>query len=291
MRLVSYMSDGVPRCGVYRDERIIDIHSADDSLPCSMAELLAMGDEGLARAAEATAKAKGASSKSVKLLSPVPAPQKVICIGLNYADHAAESGVDAPSEPVVFNKFPSSLAADGDPIVLPAISQKVDYEAELVVVIGQGGKQIIRDDAWKHIAGYACGHDVSARDWQLEKPGGQWLQGKTFDSFAPIGPYVVTRDEVADPGNLAITLRLNGEVMQDSNTNQLIFSIPHLIEHLSAVFTLVPGDLIFTGTPPGVGMARTPPIYLKDGDTVEVEIEHLGVLTNSVVAESADDAP
>jgi 2-keto-4-pentenoate hydratase/2-oxohepta-3-ene-1,7-dioic acid hydratase in catechol pathway len=270
---------------------VIDIHNADNSLPVSMLELLALGDEGLERVAEATAKASGASRKSVKILAPVPHPEKVICIGLNYADHAAESGVEAPSEPVVFNKFASALAADGDPIVLPAISQKVDYEAELVVVIGRGGRGISRDDAWQHIAGYACGHDVSARDWQLEKPGGQWLQGKSFDTFAPLGPYLVTRDEVPDPGNLSITLRLNGEVMQDSNTGQLIFPIPHLIEHLSAICTLAPGDVIYTGTPPGVGMARTPPVYLKDGDSVEVEIQQLGVLRNPVTAEPPAEPP
>jgi 2-keto-4-pentenoate hydratase/2-oxohepta-3-ene-1,7-dioic acid hydratase in catechol pathway len=209
----------------------------------------------------------------------------VICIGLNYADHAAESGAAIPSEPVVFSKFPTAVCAHGDAIVLPQNSQKVDYEAELVVVLGKGGRHIAAGDAMSHVAGYACGHDVSARDWQLERPGGQWLLGKTFDTFAPFGPELVTADEIADPGQLDISLRLNGRTMQQSNTRQLIFGIPALIAHLSSVCTLEVGDVIFTGTPPGVGAARKPPVFLKPGDTVEVEIAGIGCLCNPVVAE------
>jgi len=206
---------------------------------------------------------------------------------LNYRDHAAESGSPIPKEPILFSKYATALIGDGAAIVLPPVSRKVDYEAELVVVIGRGGRHIPRERAMEHVGGYAVGHDVSARDWQLNKPGKQWMAGKTFDTFAPVGPELVTPDEVGDPHNLGIRLRLNGQTMQDSNTNQLIFGVDVLIAYLSQVFTLEPGDLIFTGTPPGVGMARKPPVWLKPGDVVEVEIDRLGTLRNPVVAEEA----
>ena len=192
-----------------------------------------------------------------------------------------------PPEPVLFSKYPSTLIGHGAPIVLPSVSNEVDYEAELVVVIGRGGRFIPAEKAMEHVGGYAVGHDVSARDWQLNKPGKQWMAGKTFDTFAPIGPELVTADEVADPHKLGIRLRLNGRTMQDSNTNQLIFGIDQLVAYLSGIVTLAPGDLIFTGTPPGVGMARKPQVWLKPGDVVEVEIDGLGVLRNPVVAEQA----
>jgi 2-keto-4-pentenoate hydratase/2-oxohepta-3-ene-1,7-dioic acid hydratase in catechol pathway len=228
---------------------------------------------------------EGAShpAESVRLLPPVPDAPKVLCIGLNYRDHALETGAAIPREPVVFNKFPTALIAHGDAIVLPPVSQKVDFEAELVLVIGRGGRNIARANALDHLAGCMVGHDVSARDWQ-RKDGDQWLLGKTFDTFAPTGPHLVTLDEVGDPHDLRIQLRINGQTMQDSRTNQLIFRADELIEYVSKVVTLQPGDLIFTGTPPGVGAARKPPVWLKPGDTVEVEIEKLGVLSNPVVA-------
>ena len=171
--------------------------------------------------------------------------------------------------------------------MLPAVSQEVDYEAELVAVIGRRGKHIPREHAMDYIAGYAVGHDVSARDWQLNKPGKQWLSGKTFDTFAPVGPELVSASEVKDPHNLNIKLRLNGKTMQDSNTSQLIFRLDEVIAYMSQIFTLEPGDLIFTGTPPGVGMAHKPPVWLKAGDVVEVEIEGLGVLRNTCVQPGA----
>jgi 2-keto-4-pentenoate hydratase/2-oxohepta-3-ene-1,7-dioic acid hydratase in catechol pathway len=247
--------------------------------------LLALGAAGLAKAKAAAATGAAIEPASVKLLAPVPDPPKVICIGLNYADHAKESGAAIPSEPIVFSKFPTAVCAHGDPIVVPRSSQKVDYEAELVVVIGTGGRHIPAERAMAHVAGYACGHDVSARDWQLERPGGQWLLGKTFDTFAPFGPELVTADEIADPGQLDIALRLNGQTMQQSSTRQLIFGIATLVAHLSRVCTLEVGDVIFTGTPPGVGAARKPPVYLKPGDVVEVEIQDIGCLSNPVAGE------
>jgi 2-keto-4-pentenoate hydratase/2-oxohepta-3-ene-1,7-dioic acid hydratase in catechol pathway len=224
---------------------------------------------------------------NVTLLAPVPDPQKIVCIGLNYRDHAAESGVPVPTEPVLFSKYPSALIGDGAPIVLPKVSQEVDFEAELVIVIGRKGRHIPQKRAHEYVGGYAVGHDVSARDWQLNKPGKQWMAGKTFDTFAPVGPQLVTPDEVGDAQNLGIRLRLNGQTMQDSSTSQLVFGVDELIAYLSQVVTLEPGDLIFTGTPPGVGMARKPPVWLKPGDQVEVEIDKLGTLRNTVVAENA----
>jgi 2-keto-4-pentenoate hydratase/2-oxohepta-3-ene-1,7-dioic acid hydratase in catechol pathway len=247
-----------------------------------MVSLLALGEDGLIRASEALATGQPLEKGACRLLAPVPNPQKVICIGLNYADHAAESGAAVPEQPVVFNKFPTAVRGHLDPIELPAVSSQVDYEAELVVVVGRGGRNISREAAMRHVAGYCCGHDVSARDWQLNSPGGQWLLGKTFDSFAPVGPELVTCQEVGNPSELDICLRLNGQIMQQSNTRQLIFDIPQLIEFVSQVCTLMPGDLLFTGTPPGVGMARKPPVFLRDGDMVEVEIERIGTLSNPV---------
>jgi 2-keto-4-pentenoate hydratase/2-oxohepta-3-ene-1,7-dioic acid hydratase in catechol pathway len=219
---------------------------------------------------------------AVKLLPPIPDPPKILCIGLNYRDHAAESGAAIPREPVVFCKFSTALIGQGESIVVPAVSQKVDFEAELVLVIGKGGRYIPRSEALRHLAGCTVGHDVSARDWQ-HKDGNQWLLGKTFDTFAPVGPHLVTMDEVGDPHELGIRLRINGETMQDSRTSQLIFRADELIEYISKVVTLQVGDLIFTGTPPGVGAARKPPVWLKGGDVVEVEIDRLGVLRNPVV--------
>jgi len=286
MRLISYQSPTGPRTAALRDGGAIDLNRADPAVPDCMKKLLAQGPAGIERARQAAARGQVVPLESLRLVPPVPFPDKVICIGLNYADHARETGQPLPPEPVVFCKFPTAVRADGDPIVIPRASSQVDYEAELVVVIGQGGRHIAAADARGHVAGYCCGNDVSARDWQIRKPGGQWLLGKSFDSFAPFGPALVTADEVPHPGGLKIQLRLNGQVMQDSSTAQLIFSVDKLIAYVSTVCTLAPGDLIFTGTPPGVGMARTPPVWLKPGDVTEVEIERLGLLRNPFVAEA-----
>jgi 2-keto-4-pentenoate hydratase/2-oxohepta-3-ene-1,7-dioic acid hydratase in catechol pathway len=284
MRLATYRSPTGPRVAGRRDGSYVDLNAADPQVPACMKALLAQGPEGLCRAAGALAKGRPLEAASVKLLAPVPQPRKVICIGLNYADHARESGAQPPPEPVLFNKFPTAVAAHEDNIVLPPDSQEVDYEAELVVVIGRGGRRIARGRAFEHVAGYTVGNDVSARDWQLRKPGGQWLLGKSFDTFAPFGPELVTTDEVGDPGKLGIRLRINGQTMQDSSTAQLIFPVDELIAYVSRVCTLEPGDVIFTGTPPGVGMARKPPVWLRPGDVCEVEIDRVGLLRNRVVA-------
>jgi len=220
------------------------------------------------------------SRGDVRLEAPVPRPPKIICIGLNYRDHVIESGMEIPKTPLVFSKFVSCVAAAGDPILLPTTSEQVDYEAELAVVIGRRGKNVAAADAMDHVFGYTNFNDVSARDMQFAD--GQWQRGKSCDTFAPFGEYVVTKDEIPDPHDLKIQFRLNGETLQNSSTKELIFRIPELIEYLSRTITLEPGDIIATGTPPGVGFARKPQIFLKDGDIAEVEIEGLGILRNPV---------
>jgi 2-keto-4-pentenoate hydratase/2-oxohepta-3-ene-1,7-dioic acid hydratase in catechol pathway len=266
-------------------EGYIDLTAVDSTLPHCVKAILAE-EEGLARAAAAFE--QGRSEKRFvegRPVAPIPRPNKVICIGLNYRDHAAETGADIPSEPVVFSKFATAIVGPGDEIVLPPVTKHVDYEAELVAVIGRSAKHVAVEEAFAYVAGYMCGNDVSARDWQKGRPGGQWLLGKTPDTFAPTGPHLVTADEIANPHDLAVTLRLNGDVMQSGNTREFIFGIGQIIAHVSQLVTLEPGDLIFTGTPPGVGVARKPPVFLKPGDEIEVEIAGLGVLRNRVVAE------
>lgn len=280
MKLVSYQSSSGPRVAALRGKDYVDLNQADSSLPTTMKELIALGPAGIAKAAAAAERGRPIA-EPVRVLAPIPDPQKVICVGLNYADHAKESGQEPPPEPVFFCKFPTAVAADGDVIRLPKQSAEVDYEAELVVVIGRGGRDIVKEKAFEHVAGYCPGHDVSARDWQLRKPGKQWLLGKTFDTFAPFGPTLTTIDEVPNPHELRIQFRLNGATMQDSSTRQLIFRIDELIAYVSQVCTLMPGDVIFTGTPPGVGAARKPPVFMKPGDVAEVEIERLGTLRNT----------
>ncbi len=214
--------------------------------------------------------------------APVPRPGKLICIGLNYRDHAAESNLPIPERPVVFSKFSTAVIAPGEPVVLPATSQKVDYEAELAVVIGRRAKSVGASRAYDYVLGYTAFNDVSARDFQFAD--GQWQRGKSCDTFAPMGQTIVTTDVITDPHKLSIKLILNGKTMQDSNTDQLIFGVPELIEFLSQTITLEPGDVIATGTPPGVGFARKPPVFLQAGDEMVVDIEGIGNLGNPVVA-------
>jgi 2-keto-4-pentenoate hydratase/2-oxohepta-3-ene-1,7-dioic acid hydratase in catechol pathway len=284
MKLITYRSSTGPRvAGVRPDQACVDLNKADPAVPACVKALLAQGPEGLARAARALNAGERMPIEQLHLLPLIPNPEKILCIGLNYSDHAAETDATPPPVPVVFNKLPTAILGNWQPIELPAVSQEVDYEAELVVVIGVGGRYIERQRAYEHVAGYCCGNDVSARDWQIRKPGGQWLLGKSFDTFAPIGPVMTTADEVPDPGKLAIQLRRNGQVLQDSNTSNLIYPIDELVAYVSMVCTLSPGDLIFTGTPGGVGFARKPPIFLQPGDVVEVEIEKLGILRNPII--------
>lgn len=218
---------------------------------------------------------------SARLRAPIERPGKITCIGLNYADHAREQGIEPPNAPIFFLKSWNTICGPGDPIVLPPNSTQVDYEAEFAVVLGKGGKNIPEERALDHVAGYMILNDVSARDMQFGDK--QWYRGKSCDTFAPTGPWIVTKDEVPDPHNLRISLTLNGQTMQDSNTSNLVFKIPYLISYLSKSVTWEAGDIISTGTPPGVGVFRKPPVFLKAGDEVSITIERLGTLTNSVV--------
>ena len=219
-----------------------------------------------------------------RLLAPVQ-PTAILCIGLNYRHHAAESGLPAPEYPVLFMKNPAAVQHPDHPIRLPQKlkSDSVDYECELAVVIGKAARNVSKADALKYVLGYTCANDVSARDWQKNGGGGQWCRGKTFDTFCPLGPVLVTTEEITNPNALTIKTILNGETVQDWNTNDMIFDVPTLIEFLSADTTLLPGTVIITGTPHGVGMARKPPLWLKAGDSVTIEIEKIGKLTNPVV--------
>jgi len=285
MRLLTFEHQGQRRIGARSGDTIVDLNQADPTLPTDMRSLLGAGPAALNAARAALEKGAPAfDAGQVDVAAPIANPEKVICIGLNYADHAAESNMPIPSEPIVFSKFASAIIGPGDPINLPPVSQKVDYEAELVAVIGTPGRNISEADALNHVVGYTVGHDVSARDYQLEKPGGQWLLGKAFDTFAPLGPDIVTPDEISDPHNLGIRSFLNGQTVQESRTDQLIFKVDRLVAYLSRVLTLRPGDLIFTGTPSGVGMGRDPQVWLKPGDTVVCEIDELGRLENPVTA-------
>ncbi len=220
----------------------------------------------------------------VKLLAPIPRPPKFICVGLNYRDHAHETGMAIPTVPTIFNKFTNVVIGPGTPIVLPKVSTRPDYEAEFAFVIGTGGRNISASNALNHVFGYTIVNDVSARDYQMVTS--QWLMGKTFDTFAPMGPWIVTREEIADPHILNISLEIGGEILQKSNTRELVFGVPALIEYISSVVTLEPGDVVATGTPAGVGFARKPPRYLRPGDEVAIRIEGIGELRNPVIAEA-----
>jgi 2-keto-4-pentenoate hydratase/2-oxohepta-3-ene-1,7-dioic acid hydratase in catechol pathway len=212
----------------------------------------------------------------VRLGPPLSRPSKIVCVGLNYAKHAAESGMDIPEEPVLFFKASSAIVGPNDPIIIPKNSEKTDWEVELAVVIGKKASYVSEADALNHVAGYVLHNDVSERAFQLERSG-QWVKGKSCDSFAPIGPFIATPDEIGDPNNLNLWLKLNGEEMQNSNTSDFIFNIQHVVSYISQFMTLLPGDIISTGTPFGVGLGLTPPRYLKEGDVVELGIEGLGV--------------
>jgi 2-keto-4-pentenoate hydratase/2-oxohepta-3-ene-1,7-dioic acid hydratase in catechol pathway len=251
-----------------------------------MVEFLSMGAEGLA-----TVKAALASpgrhfriaKAAVTLKAPLYNPEKVICVGMNYVDHCTEQNFPIPEEPIIFSKFSNSIIAPGEPVVHSNLTQELDFEVELVIVVGKAGRHIPMEEAMSHVAGYTVAHDVSARDWQMKKNGGQWLLGKTFDSFCPLGPAIVTVDDIKDPHNLGIRCFLNGETVQDSSTNQLIFKTDYLIHWISSFTTLQPGDVILTGTPPGVGCFRKPPLFLKHGDVVRCEIDGIGSITNAIV--------
>jgi 2-keto-4-pentenoate hydratase/2-oxohepta-3-ene-1,7-dioic acid hydratase in catechol pathway len=284
MKFVSFQSAARAEAGVLSGDRVIGLAAAGFA---DMLVVLASGEEGRQKIDKFVTDPPAACIfplASVHLLAPIPRPPKLICIGLNYRDHAAEAHQEIPKVPTIFAKFSNVVIGPGEAIVLPKISRKPDYEAEFMFVIGAGGRHIGAEDWKRHVFGYTVFNDVSARDFQSVTS--QWMIGKTFDTFAPMGPCLVSADEIADPHALDISLSIGGEVLQRSNTRELIFQIPDLVAYLSSVVTLEPGDVVATGTPSGVGFARKPPRYLKPGDEVVVSIEGLGELRNPVIAEA-----
>jgi len=308
MKLVTFQHATHTSVGVIiGEEFVLDVNiayanwqtgdSCDSDMPFvpDMKSLLTRGAEGLAIVSEFVEVSQSAIRshnsealpqglipvKNVRLLAPVPNPQKIVAIGQNYRDHCAEQGVEPPDHPIIFAKFPTSIIGPYESITWdPELTSEVDYEAELAVVIGQKARNVAEEDAFDFVAGYMNANDVSARDLQFGDR--QWVRGKSLDTFCPTGPYLVIKDEIADPHALAIRAILNDTVMQDSDTSNLIFSVPYLIAYASRAFTLLPGDILLTGTPPGVGVFRNPKVLLKPGDTITIEVEHLGSLTNIV---------
>jgi 2-keto-4-pentenoate hydratase/2-oxohepta-3-ene-1,7-dioic acid hydratase in catechol pathway len=283
MKLVSYKSSEEQiHLGALKGNHIVNLHRVSaGELPDDMLEFLKAGKVAMQTANELLAKIDdGLKAESVKLLSPVTNPSKIIAIGLNYMDHIREADIGIPELATMFCKYPSAIiGTDEDIHWSRELTQQVDYEAELAVVIGKVAKDVSEANAYDYVAGYMNCNDVSARDLQF-RPGDQWLRGKCLDSFCPLGPYLVTTDEINDPHDLSIQCKLNGKLMQDSNTREMIYRIPYLIQYLSEAFTLLPGDVIATGTPHGVGAFRDPPIWLTHGDVVTVEVEGLGKLIN-----------
>lgn len=286
MKLATYIPSAgdAPRVGVVTDDGIVDLSACGD-FPSDMKSLLAAGIDADA-IEKAIAGADAIPLDDVDLCAPVMNPGKILAIGLNYGDHIAETGSEAPKHQVWFNKQHNCINGPFANINLPAVSDKLDYEAELCLVIGKRCKHVPRDRAHEVIGGYFCGNDVSVRDWQMRSP--TFQMGKSFDSHGPIGPYIVTPDEVEDPHNLNIRCLVNGEERQNSNTRHLIFDCFDAIEHLTKAFTLDVGDILFMGTPAGVAVAMQPPRWLTEGDVVRVEIEKLGYIENKVAAEQAD---
>ena len=312
MRLVTFELQGRNRLGAEQDGHVIDLNrgyalllasrgvadfqgQADRELPADMRGFLDLWDQSVSRAKEVLTFAQGIRAgggpmvqailmplQAVRLRAPILNPRKIICLGLNYRDHAQESKADIPTDPILFSKYATAIIGPDDPILLPSVSKEVDYEGELAFIMARRGRHIPKAQALEHVAGYSIMHDVSARDYQIRKPGGQWMSGKTFDTFAPLGPALVTKEDIPDPHVLDITCTVSGERLQSSNTKHLIFSVPDIVAYCSHIFTLEPGDVIATGTPGGVGFARRPPRLLKEGDVVVIEIQGIGQLRNPV---------
>ena len=316
MKLATFRTEYGERLGAVMNDHVLDLHLACELYyaerghgkpramahalcPPAMVEFLQGGDEAMDLARTLVSEfpnhagtprvMKELSERRIivplaglRLAAPVPRPGKIPCLGLNYRDHAAESGQKVPEVPVIFTKAPGCVIGPEDPILIPKVSSRVDWEIEFAFVVGRRAKDVPEAEAMEYVAGYTVFNDVSARDYQLRTS--QWHIGKTFDTFGPMGPYLVTRDEVPDPHVLDVELRVNGQVMQRSNTRNLIFGVPSLVAFLSAVMTLEPGDVIATGTPSGIGHFQKPPRYLRPGDVCTLEIERLGVLENPVAA-------
>jgi len=283
MKLASYLlADGSPSYGIVNDAGIADAGAALRSKYSTLRAVLAA--DALAELTEAASSASPLDPATVRYLSPITDPDKIICIGLNYMGHIIETGKEKPSYPSIFTRYPSSIVGQNEALICPKVSSWFDYEGELAVVIGKAGRSISEQGAFKHVAGYCCFNDGSIRDYQRHTT--QFWAGKNFDRSGSMGPYLVTADEVGDPDALTLITRLNGEEVQSTSTGDLAFKIPEIIAYLSIVTELLPGDVIATGTPSGVGLFREPKLFMKDGDTVEVEITGLGTLRNPVRAEA-----
>jgi 2-keto-4-pentenoate hydratase/2-oxohepta-3-ene-1,7-dioic acid hydratase in catechol pathway len=286
MKLVTFQDSKGVRIGCQDSKGVIfDITKTNSSIPKEMKSFFQGGENTYRLAQDALKSKKNPINSSYSLLSPIYGCEKVLCVGMNYTDHCKEQGFPIPTEPIIFNKLSSSIIGTGEDIILNSETKELDYEVELAVVIGKNGKNIKREDAMSYVGGYTIVNDISARDWQMKKNGGQWFIGKTFDTFCPTGPCIVTSDELPKDlvHNLGVRCILNGEIMQDSNTKELIFDIDYLISWISRFVKLRCGDLILTGTPPGVGCFRKPPIWLKSGDVVTCEIDKIGRITNQIV--------
>lgn len=287
MKIATFSMQSEQHIGLVQDDQIISLTAlCPEEFPACMKKFIERSSELRTRAERLIKQRINEDAifktSEVKILPPIVKPDKIICVGLNYFDHCKETGMEPPESPVIFSKYSNAIAGHNDAIEIPINSTEVDFEAELAFVIGKEAKHVSEEEAIEYVFGYTIMNDISARDLQFQD--GQWSRGKTADTFAPFGPVIVTKDEVGDPHNLAISLELNGEIMQDSNTSNLIFTVPKIISFLSQSMTLMPGDLIATGTPPGVGMGRNPKIWLKNGDRMNVSIEKIGTLCNHVIA-------
>jgi len=288
MRLATFTHEGSTRLGLADGDEIVDLAAAAPGLPREMIEFLEAGTEAMETARAAIAQGARIPLADVRLEAPIARPPKFLAVGLNYADHVAESGMDTPEHPTIFNKQSTCVTGPSDPVHVPKASHVLDYEGELGIVIGRRGRHVSRDDAADYIAGYVIVNDVTVRDWQFRTP--TWTMGKSFDTHGPIGPWIVTTDEIVDPHQLALRTYVNEELRQESNTKQLIFDCFFLVEHFSTAFTLEPGDIIATGTPGGVGILSKPPQILKAGDVVRVEIDGIGEIENPIIDEPDDTA-
>jgi len=301
MKLLTFNQDGQLKLGIATPQGVLDVSQAIDALgrqganiPATVMEAITGGDDSIAKLRKLVDQALEASERSALFLDEteltlgpcVTHPNKIICVGLNYRKHAEETNAPIPQFPILFNKFNNTLTGHGQDVALPKVSSKVDYEAELVIVIGKEAKYVDKDNALDYVFGYACVNDLSARDLQLRTS--QWLTGKSCDGFSPLGPYLVTADETGNPNDLEIRCTVNGEIRQNSNTADMIFHCDEIVSYISQYMTLAPGDIILTGTPEGVvlGYPEEKQAWLKDGDIVTVEIEKLGKLTNRMVAEA-----
>jgi len=288
MKLATFSRDGERRNGVVTESGVVDLSRAAPDLPTTMLAFLEAGQPALHAATTAAESGTPIPLADVHLEAPIERPPKFLGIGLNYADHVRESGLEPPAHPTIFNKQSTCVVGPTDPVHLPRASSALDYEGEFGFVIGRRCRHVSRDDAADVIAGYTIVNDVSVRDWQLRIP--TWTIGKSFDTHGPIGPWIVTADEIGDPHQLRIRTFVNDELRQDSNTKELIFDCFALVEHISTAFTLEPGDVIATGTPSGVGIAQKPPALLKAGDVVRIEVEGIGKIENEVIDEPATTA-